>query len=146
MARKSKSGDHSYSRTAKIRGRESEGLFALVVRHPEHSRVARIRADGTADASTEELVPTSELVEIKSTHIVPIGQRGTFTLPAELRRNLSIEENTPLQIIEEDGWFSVRPLRSPSPKIQLNDLLSRITPENLHGEFSTGDPVGREAW
>ncbi len=28
----------------------------------------------------------------------------------------------------------------------LDDLLSRITPENLHGETETGGPVGREVW
>ena len=146
MARRTKSGDHSYSRTGRIRDRESEGFFAVIVQGREQTRIARIRADGTADSSTEELVPTKELIEIKPTHIVPIGQRGTLTLPAELRRNLSIEENTSLQIIEEDGWFSVRPLLAPSREFELNDLVSRITPENRHGEVLTGKAVGREAW
>ena len=135
-------------------GRERFGVarrkvWAVIVQSRDHTRVARIRADGTADVHTEELVLTSDVIEIKPTHVVPTAQRGTVTLPAEVRRNLEIEEETPLQIIEEDGWFSVRPLnrlRAASPEVELNELLSRITPENLHGEVSAGDAAGREAW
>ncbi len=28
----------------------------------------------------------------------------------------------------------------------LDDLLAGITPDNLHGEFETGPPVGNEQW
>jgi antitoxin MazE len=111
--------------------------------------VARLRADGTADARTEELVPTSHVIEIKTTYVVPTGQRGTVTLPADLRKSLAIEEDTPLLITEEDGWFAVRPLSPPAVTVavaRLEELMDRATPENLHGEVSTGEAVGRESW
>lgn len=28
----------------------------------------------------------------------------------------------------------------------LHELLSQVTPENLHGEIETGRPIGRESW
>jgi len=28
----------------------------------------------------------------------------------------------------------------------LDELLDQITPQNLHGEFETGKPVGGEVW
>ena len=28
----------------------------------------------------------------------------------------------------------------------LNELLEKITPDNLHGEVNFGEPVGRERW
>ena len=31
-------------------------------------------------------------------------------------------------------------------ELELKYLLERVTPENLHGEVSTGESVGREFW
>lgn len=32
------------------------------------------------------------------------------------------------------------------PKYTLDDLLDGITPDNIHDEIDSGDPVGNEAW
>jgi len=32
------------------------------------------------------------------------------------------------------------------PELSLDDLVSRITPENRHGEIDMGEPVGNESW
>jgi antitoxin component of MazEF toxin-antitoxin module len=151
MPRRTRTGDHSYSRTCKVRGREAEGLYAVIQIGPgERARIARIRADGSAEAAAEELISTRDVCEMRPTHVVPTGQRGTITLPGEFRRHLGIEEGTPLQIIlEADGRLSVRALdriAAPGPMVELDDLLSRITPENLHAEVDTGAPIGREAF
>jgi antitoxin MazE len=149
MARKNKSSDYSYTWTALIRGREDDGRYAVIQKDRDQSRVARRRQDGTA-IGTGELVSTADLFDIKPTHIVPTAQRGTITLPGEFRRDLGIEEGTPLEITrEEDGRLSILPLRrvpDEGPGVELSDLLDRITPENLHGEVSTGEAVGRESW
>jgi hypothetical protein len=34
----------------------------------------------------------------------------------------------------------------PAKELTLDDLVSRITPENVHGETDWGPPAGREAW
>jgi antitoxin MazE len=90
------------------------------------------------------------LFDIKPTYVVPTGQRGTITLPGEVRRSLGIEEGTPLEIIQEDdGRLSIRPLsrvNEEGSEAGLNELLERITPENLHGEIDFGPTVGGEAW
>ena len=144
MARRTAEGDRSYSRTARIRGREAEGLFAVIVQR-DRTRIARIRADGTADADTEELVPTSDLIDIRKTYRVPVGQRGAVILPSELRRDLTMREGSMLQIIQEpDGRLTVTCLPESPTKVDLDTLLSQITPENIHEEFDMGPPVGRE--
>jgi antitoxin MazE len=149
VARRTISGEYSYSRTAQIRGREQEGRYAVIQKDRNQTRVARRRLDGSA-IGAGELVPTADVFDLKPTHVVPTGQRGTITLPGELRRNLGIEEGTPLELIqEEDGRISIRPLSlisTPALTATLNDLLDGITPENLHDEVSTGEAVGREFW
>lgn len=148
MARKNKLGDYSYTRTARVRGREADGRFAVIQCDREHTRVVSRREDGTA-AGAGELVRTADVFDLKPTHVVPTGQRGTLTLPQEMRRDLGIEEGTPLEITLEDGRLSIRPLSrnsSGGPSAELVNLVARITPENRHGEVSTGDAVGKESW
>jgi len=148
VARRNKSGDYSYTRTAKIRGREQEGRFAVIRKDSEQARVARRRSDGTAEGDGE-LVQSADLRDIKPPQIVLTAQRGTITLPGEMRRDLGIEEGTPLQIIQEaDGRLTIEPLKrtSASLTVDLADLLLGITPENIHGEIDFGDSVGREVW
>jgi antitoxin MazE len=149
MARKNKVGDYSYSRTAKIRGREDQGRYAVVQKDRDYTRVVRRSSDGTA-AGPGELVPTADVFDLKLTHVVPLGQRGTITLPGDFRHDLGLEEGTPLEIIQEDdGRLSIRPLsRIPATAsdLELKDLLDRVTPNNLHHEVATGEAVGQEAW
>jgi antitoxin MazE len=149
MARRGKSGDYSYSQTARIRGHENDGRYAVIQIDRDQSRVAPRRPDGTA-IGPGMLVRTADLFDLKRTQIVPTAQRGTITLPGDFRRDLGIEQGTPLEItLEVDGRLSILPLRrmpTAGPAADLDDLLGRITPENVHGEVSTGEAVGRESW
>lgn len=148
MARRTTAGEHAFSRIGKVRGRESEGDFAIIVRDDDRTWVARLRPDGTADGATEELVASDSIVDQKSIHRAMLKQRGTLTLPASLRRRYGIGENTPLLIVEEgDDRFTVYPARPApmhGPWPSLDDLLAGITSENIHAEIDTGPPVGRE--
>jgi len=149
MARKAKAGEYSYSRTAKIRGREDHGRYAVIHKDREHTRVVRRGPDGTAPGPGE-LVPTADLIDLRPTEVVMLGQRGTLTLPGYFRRDLGLEEGTPVEIIlKEDGEISLRPLvkvAHTGRALELKDLLDRVTPENVHHEVVTGEAVGREAW
>ena len=119
MARKSKAaGNYSYNRTALIRGREDQGRFAVIEEKRNQTRVVFRLQDGSAPGEGI-LVPTSDVLDLKPTEVVPTGQRGTITLPSEFRRDLGIEEGTPLEIIrEDDGRLSIRvltPISTPGP-------------------------------
>ena len=37
-------------------------------------------------------------------------------------------------------------LKPRQPELSLDQLVGRITPENLHGEADFGRPAGRESW
>jgi len=47
--------------------------------------------------------------------------------------------------VDVEGPGSVR-IRKPKRKPTLEELVSRITPENLHSETDWGEPVGKELW
>ncbi len=146
MARRSKSGEYSYSRTAQVRGREADGRFAVIQLDGKHTRVVKRRCNGTAPGPGE-LVPSDQVFDIKLTRVVPTGQRRTVTLPLDVCNEIGIKEDTPLEItLESDGRLSIVPLRAEGTSDQLDELLLKVTNENLHGEVSTGDAVGGEAW
>ncbi|MCA1684503.1 MAG: hypothetical protein LC745_00655 [Planctomycetia bacterium] len=110
--------------------------------------MARIGPDGRADPGSEELVPTADVADVKRSHVVQVGGRGTLTLPGALRKRYAIDENSLLQITEEPEGFLVRTVRvvpadAPEPA-DLGQLLAGVTPENVHGEIDFGPAVGAE--
>lgn len=44
--------------------------------------------------------------------------------------------------VESPGNVTITALERPS----LDELVARITPENIHKEINLGNPVGNEAW
>jgi antitoxin component of MazEF toxin-antitoxin module len=55
-----------------------------------------------------------------------------------------LTEGSDVEIIEDEGELKLRPIRSRD--LRLEDLLSGITADNLHGEFETGTVEGKETW
>ena len=52
-------------------------------------------------------------------------------------------------IREKDELLSTQSLKRATVQphsVDLNDLLDRVTPENIHAEISFGNAVGRELW
>jgi antitoxin MazE len=148
MARRTGSGNHSHTRVARVNGRDGE--WAVIVQARDHTRVARIGPDGEADRTTEVLVPTHDVVDVKRTHVTQIGGRGALILPASLRTRYGFDEATLVQITEEpDGVFvrkvRVVPAGAPEP-LDLDVLLDGVTPENLHEEIDFGPARGAEVF
>lgn len=62
-------------------------------------------------------------------------------IPKPLAQKLGLAEGTPVEVEADDDGIVIRPKR-----YRLEELLSRITQENLHGEVDVGLPTGREDW
>lgn len=124
-----------------------------------HTAVAGIGADGL---TTDEYhnVPTTSVFDEQSGSISPpvangpvpavMGDRGTVTIPSEMRRHLRMQPGSPILIEERDGKVVIQPaaivpLRS-EDHATLEALLAEVTPENRHEETSTGAAVGAESW
>ncbi|MEJ2187610.1 MAG: AbrB/MazE/SpoVT family DNA-binding domain-containing protein [Gemmatimonadota bacterium] len=72
------------------------------------------------------------------------GNSLAVRIPRAFARDAGLEEGTEIEMSEEDGGIRIRPARV--PEYRLEDLLSGITADNLHGEADSGPSVGGEAW
>lgn len=69
------------------------------------------------------------------------GNSLAIRIPKPLAQQLGLTEGTPVEVEADNHRIVIRRKR-----YTLEELLSRVTPENLHGEVDTGLPVGREEW
>ena len=70
------------------------------------------------------------------------GNSASVRIPSNVLKAAKIQIDDPVDIREERGRIVVAPLRPAS--YDLDDLLKKITPDNLHGEVDFGKPVGKE--
>lgn len=75
-------------------------------------------------------------------------QRWGHSLAIRIPKPFAIEaklgEETEVDLTVKNGSLVVAPATKPTQRLQ--DLLSRVTKRNRHGEVDTGSPVGREVW
>lgn len=72
------------------------------------------------------------------------GNSLGLRIPRSLATEVGLGEGAAVDIRVESGHLLVRPLRS--RQYSLSEMLAEVHDGNLHGEVSTGDPVGRESW
>ena len=69
------------------------------------------------------------------------GNSLGIRIPKSLALKVGLEEGTEVDLDIEDGHLVIKPKST-----TLDELLSQITPENVHTEIPTGEPQGREVW
>ncbi len=69
------------------------------------------------------------------------GNSLGIRIPKALALKAGLEEGTEVDFDIEDGHLVIVPKTR-----ALDELLARITPDNLHSEIQTGEPQGRETW
>ncbi|CAI6079536.1 AbrB/MazE/SpoVT family DNA-binding domain-containing protein [Cohnella sp. JJ-181] len=69
------------------------------------------------------------------------GNSLGIRIPKSLALKVGIEEGTEIDLDIEKGHLVIKPKSG-----TLDELLSQITPDNVHTEIPTGKPQGREAW
>ena len=79
-----------------------------------------------------------------TTRIQKWGNSYGLRIPKSIMEELAIQPDTRLDIQEENGRIVITPIRD--KKLTLDDLLTQITPDNLHGEVDWGETAGKEAW
>lgn len=72
------------------------------------------------------------------------GNSLALRIPKSFAVESKIEQGSTVEVSLESGKIIVFPVAE--PEFSLAELLAQITPENLHGEIDTGEPVGKEAW
>lgn len=72
------------------------------------------------------------------------GNSLAIRIPNAVAQDLGLSENSSVQIVSDGVVAIIQPKKH--KKINLNDLLKAITPDNIHEEVDWGKPVGREVW
>lgn len=62
-------------------------------------------------------------------------------IPSPLAQQIGITEGTPVDLELGEDVIIIRRKR-----YSLEQMLAKVTPENIHTEVDTGPRVGREAW
>jgi antitoxin MazE len=77
------------------------------------------------------------------TQIGKWGNSLAVRIPGTYAKDLDLKEGMDLDVSLVEGGI----LLSPQPRrYSLEELVSRITPENTHEETSWGETLGRETW
>ena len=75
-------------------------------------------------------------------HVKKWGNSLALRLPAHLSASLGLKENDSVEMRQEHGGVFIRKVEEET----LDELIDRITPENLHEPIDWGPPVGKEIW
>jgi antitoxin MazE len=70
------------------------------------------------------------------------GNSLALRIPKSFAEEAGLQNDTSVDISLKDGKVVVIPVSQPT----LEQLLSRITTENLHHEIDTGPAMGNETW
>lgn len=77
------------------------------------------------------------------TKIQKWGNSLGLRIPRAFAAEIGVGPGSSVDLTVRDGDLVVRPRHQ---VLRLADLLSQVTPDNVHDEVSTGRPTGREVW
>lgn len=72
------------------------------------------------------------------------GNSLALRIPKSFAVESNINQGSTVEVSLENGRIIVFPIAE--PEFSLDEMLSQITDENLHGEIDTGNSVGQEIW
>ena len=75
--------------------------------------------------------------------LVRWGNGMAIRIPKALLRDANLQEGDTLSLTVRSGTIIAKPVKT---KPVLEDLLAKVSPENVHGEMEWGTPRRREAW
>ena len=78
------------------------------------------------------------------TRVQKWGNSLALRIPRPFADALGLQKETAVEVSVTDGKIVVT--RLSQPKLTLEQLLSKVTTDNLHHEVDTGAAVGNETW
>lgn len=72
------------------------------------------------------------------------GNSLAVSIPKAMASEVGLAEKAPVELLLDEGRIVVIP--RPAKRVRLDQLLAKITPENMHREVDTGNPMGNESW
>ena len=78
------------------------------------------------------------------TRIQKWGNSLAVRIPKSYAVEARLEQDLPVELSMENGKLVMQPVTM--PEFTLEELLSQMTEENLHGEAEVGPAAGKEVW
>lgn len=72
------------------------------------------------------------------------GNSLAVRIPQSLAKEIQLAEGIEVDFLVVDGNLVIKPRNR--RRYSLDELVTAITPENLHAEIESGSAVGNEAW
>ena len=72
------------------------------------------------------------------------GNSAAVRIPSSILEAIDLDIDGAVDVREEDGRIVIEPIRVKT--YNLDSLLSKVTPENIHEAVDFGPPVGKEIW
>ena len=72
------------------------------------------------------------------------GNSLALRIPKSFALNANLKQNELVDLSIEKERIIITPIHE--KEYSLKELLDKVTESNLHGEFDTGGPVGKEIW
>ena len=72
------------------------------------------------------------------------GNSLALRIPKAYASDLGLEPESAVELVLEDGSLVVRP--AVEAEYRLDELLSRVSESNIHGEHDWGEATGGEEW
>ena len=78
------------------------------------------------------------------TRVQKWGNSLALRIPKSFAIEVGLERETSVEVSLADGKLVITPVAK--PKLNLKQLLAKVTKENLHHEVDTGPARGNETW
>jgi antitoxin MazE len=78
------------------------------------------------------------------TRVQKWGNSLALRIPRSFAAEVGLQNESPVEMSMEDGKLVIAPVAKPG--LTLKQLLSKITPQNIHHEVETGPAAENEAW
>ena len=78
------------------------------------------------------------------TRVQKWGNSLALRIPKSFADEVGLQKETSVEVSLVDGKIVIT--RLTEPKLTLEQLLSKVTKDNLHDEIDTGPAVGNETW
>ena len=78
------------------------------------------------------------------TRVQKWGNSLALRIPKSFADEVGLQKETSVEVSLADGKLVITPVNK--PKLTLNQLLAKVTKENLHHEIDTGSAIGNETW
>ena len=78
------------------------------------------------------------------TRIQKWGNSLALRIPKSFANEMGLGENSSVQLMLKEGVLLISP--DAESKWSLEELLSRVTEDNIHHEWETGPSKGNEVW